>query len=166
VLNNLPDLFLKLPDNHYAIYLVRIETNTERLVIEVYVRNGKVIDPSDDSEGTRDRPPTDEAVRERVQKILEKIETKPDGSADIEEMRRALESELEPGSKILIEPVAEPVDQGAMLPPGGLLPMAAGLVATRSYGTWTRRVNRAVAQAGPKKWRELRRRSRKNRKNL
>jgi hypothetical protein len=85
-------------------------------------------------------------------------------------MRRALENELEPGSKILIEPatesVTEPVDQGAMLPPGGLLPMAAGLVATRSYGTWTRRVNRAVAQAGPKKWRELRRRSRKNRKNL
>ena len=169
VLNDLPKLFLTLPDNHYAIYLVRIETNTERLVIEVYVRNGKVIDPSDDSEGTRDRPPTDEAARERVQEILENDEAKPvrsgENSADTEEVRRALEAELEPGDEILIEPVAEPEDQGAMLHPGGLLPIAAGLVATRSFGTWAQQVNRAVAQAGPKKWRELRRRSRKNRKN-
>jgi len=60
VLNNLPALFRNLPDNHYAIYLVQSETNVRRLVIEVFVRNGKLIDPGDDSEGARDRPPTDE----------------------------------------------------------------------------------------------------------
>jgi hypothetical protein len=54
-------LFRKLPDNHYAIYLVRPETETYRLVLEVNVRNGKVIDPGDDSDGARDRPPTESA---------------------------------------------------------------------------------------------------------
>ncbi|MCH8840865.1 MAG: hypothetical protein IH831_09385, partial [Planctomycetes bacterium] len=146
---------------HYAIYLIRVETATERLVIEVYVRNGKVIDPSDDSEGTRDRPPTDEAVRDQVEQILEKTQKRPDGSVDTEEIRQALEAEMEPGSETHMEPVAEPDDRGATLPPRGLMPMAAGLAATRSIGSWAQQVDRAVAQAGPKKWRELRQRSRK-----
>ena len=38
------------------------KTIRKRLVIEVYVRRGRVIDPADDSEGTRDRPPTSEAA--------------------------------------------------------------------------------------------------------
>ena len=46
VLNNLPALFRNLPDNHYAIYLVQSETNLSRLVIEVFVRNGRLIDPA------------------------------------------------------------------------------------------------------------------------
>ena len=62
VLNNLPALFRNLPDNHYKIYLVQSETNARRLVIEVFVRNGKLIDPGDDSEGARDRPPTEEST--------------------------------------------------------------------------------------------------------
>jgi len=164
VLNDLPKLFSTLPDNHYAIYLVRLETNTERLVIEVYVRNGKVIDPSDDSEGTRDRPPTDEAAREQSQEIQDKPGTTPDASAEADEVGLVPDADVEPGDKTAIELATGPVDEGAMFGPGGMLPVAAGLVATRSYGTWARRVNRAMAQAGPKKWRELRRRSRKNRK--
>ena len=39
----------------------RRETEVKRLVIEVFVRNGRLIDPGDDTEGARDRPPTDEA---------------------------------------------------------------------------------------------------------
>jgi hypothetical protein len=62
VLSNLQSLFRNLPDNRYAIYLVQSETNVQRLVIDVFVRNGKVIDPGDDSEGARDRPPTDEST--------------------------------------------------------------------------------------------------------
>jgi hypothetical protein len=61
VLNDLRAFFATLPDNHYRIYLVRTENNSWRLIMDVYVRNGRVIDPSDDSEGTRDRPPTSEA---------------------------------------------------------------------------------------------------------
>ncbi|MBL9161973.1 MAG: PKD domain-containing protein [Planctomycetaceae bacterium] len=66
VLNNLPALFRNLPDNHYKIFLVQSETNSRRLVIEVFVRNGKLIDPGDDSEGARDRPPTEEATTRPV----------------------------------------------------------------------------------------------------
>jgi hypothetical protein len=62
-LTNLPGLFRRLPDNHYAIYLVQAETEVRRLVLEVFVRNGKLIDPGDDSEGARDRPPTDETSK-------------------------------------------------------------------------------------------------------
>jgi hypothetical protein len=58
-LANLRALFATLPDGHYRIFLVRTETNARRLVIEVYVRGGRVIDPLDRSEGTRDRPPTE-----------------------------------------------------------------------------------------------------------
>ena len=52
-------LIATLPDNHYKIYLVSTENNSHRLVLDVYVRQGRVVDPSDDSEGTRDRPPTE-----------------------------------------------------------------------------------------------------------
>jgi methionine-rich copper-binding protein CopC len=62
VLEDLPGLFRKLPDNTYRIYLVQGETDVERLVIEVVVRNGRMIDPGDDSEGARDKPPTDESA--------------------------------------------------------------------------------------------------------
>ncbi len=60
VLDDLPTLFLKLPDNRWAIFLIRRETNTERLVIEFDTRGGRVIDPGDDTEGARDRPPMEE----------------------------------------------------------------------------------------------------------
>ncbi|MCA9237635.1 MAG: PKD domain-containing protein, partial [Planctomycetales bacterium] len=62
-ISNIPSLFRDLPDNHYAIYLVQPQTGSRRLVIEVFVRNGKLIDPGDDSEGARDRPPTDDAQK-------------------------------------------------------------------------------------------------------
>ena len=59
-LADLRKFFKTLPDGRYRIYLVRTENHSERLVIEVDVRHGRVIDVSDDSEGTRDRPPTEE----------------------------------------------------------------------------------------------------------
>ncbi len=170
-LKRLPRLFANLPDNHYKIYLIRIETSTERLVIEVYVRNGKFIDRSDDSEGTRDRPPTDEATGDHEQQLQDESQPGPNVSANMQEVLRALEVEMTPNSEILVEPVNEilvdPVDGGARLdtPFGGLMPVAAGLVATRCFGSWAEQVDRAVAEAGPKKWRELRQRSRNKRKN-
>jgi PKD repeat protein len=59
-LNDLPRLFRRLPDGHYKIWLVQPETQNRRPVMEVFVRDGKLIDPNDDSEGARDRPPMDE----------------------------------------------------------------------------------------------------------
>lgn len=163
VLRNLPKLFIKLPDNHYRIYLIRLETNTQRLVIEVYVRNGKLIDRSDDTEGVRDRPPTDETHRIQEQPRQDVPNAVPSASTDMDAIRRALEAEVAPDSM----PLVEPIDNGVMhqATPGGLMPVAAGLVATRSFSSWAQQVDRAVAEAGKKKWRQLRRRSRNKRKN-
>ncbi|MEO1497968.1 MAG: hypothetical protein AAFV43_12545 [Planctomycetota bacterium] len=56
-LTHLPELFARLPDNRYRVYVVEASTETRRLVIDVSVRGGRVIDPTDDSDGGRDRPP-------------------------------------------------------------------------------------------------------------
>ncbi len=60
---DLRGLFATLPDNHYEIFWVR-RGSPRRMVMNVYVRQGRVIDPSDDSEGTRDKPPTDEGPQQ------------------------------------------------------------------------------------------------------
>jgi hypothetical protein len=57
---DLRQLFATLPDNRYKIYLSRTDSNSHRLVVDVFVRNGRVVDRSDDTEGIRDRPPTAE----------------------------------------------------------------------------------------------------------
>ncbi|MEX2317580.1 MAG: protein kinase [Pirellulales bacterium] len=49
-------LFTNLPDNRYHVSTVRTDNNSRRLVIEADVRNGRLVDATDDSEGTRDRP--------------------------------------------------------------------------------------------------------------
>ena len=64
---DLRGLFATLPDNRYKIFLVRTDNNSQRLVMDVFVRRGRVIDPTDDSEGTRDRPPTAEAAQNNAQ---------------------------------------------------------------------------------------------------
>ena len=143
VLKDLPGLFRTLPDNHYAIYLVRTETNTRRLVIEVYVRNGKLIDPGDDSEGTRDRPPTDEAT---------------------EELQREIKQEMEPEEAPMLNPAQpEAIDLSQQRTLMLLGPTLVGLAATKSGRRWAERIDRALAAADAKKWQRLRRRYRHNR---
>jgi hypothetical protein len=56
-LNDLPSLFKKLPDGRYQIWLA--EEGHLRLVIDVVVRQGRAVDPNDNS-SVRDRPPTGE----------------------------------------------------------------------------------------------------------
>ena len=147
VLNDLPGLFRTLPDNHYAIYLIRTETNTRRLVIEVYVRNGKLIDPGDDSEGTRDRPPTDEATEKSSEEP--KVESQSD---EVPVLNSA-------------QPDSGDVGQQRTQRPQMLLgTMLVGFVASRSGRAWAERIDRAVATADSQKWHRLRRRQLNNRK--
>ena len=154
VLNNLPGLFYKLPDNHYIIYLVREETNSERLVIEIYLRKGRIIDPSDDMQGVRKRPPVEQQIQ--VEQTPEDAVEDPEISSTLQEIKKALEAELAPGTDIQIEPV----DQGNSRENSNsmLLPVTTGLVASRSFGSWAMQVDRSLAQASGKKWRQLRRR--------
>jgi hypothetical protein len=62
-LSDLRGLFATLPDNRYKIFLVRTGNYSRRLVMDVFVRRGRVIDRLDKSEGGRDRPPTEEVAR-------------------------------------------------------------------------------------------------------
>ena len=143
VLKDMPGLFRTLPDNHYAIYLVRTETNTRRLVIEVYVRNGKLIDPGDDSEGTRDRPPTDEAV---------------------EEVTEPPKQEVLPEEAPILNPAQpEAIDVSQQRTLMLLGPTLVGIAATKSGRSWANRIDQALATADAKKWQRLRRRYRHNR---
>lgn len=141
VLQDLPGLFRKLPDNHYAVYVVNLETNTRRLVIEVYVRNGKLIDPGDDSEGTRDRPPTDEQTIQP-----------PAGQG-------AEAAGVEAGQSAAILPVFD--FPGKEQQPGSQRgfsrwsAVALGLAASATSQSWVQRVDQALAQATTQQWRKL-----------
>jgi len=167
VLNDMPALFRTLPDKHYALYLVHVETKTSQLVVDVYVRNGKVIDPGDDSEGTRDRPPTEEATRQSED--VRKLETKQPEAR--EKGTPAAPARPEDVSSQQEVPAAEggawsengpsPLD-GAHQHWG---PALAGLVATSSFRSWAKRVDRTVAQAGSRQWKRLRVRNPHERKN-
>jgi hypothetical protein len=138
VLQDLPGLFRKLPDNHYAVYVVNMETNTRRLVIEVYVRNGKLIDPGDDSEGTRDRPPTDE-------QMIQPPAAEPSDSADAGPQAAIPNFEID-GSRRLPAWPRNAARWSAI---------AAGLAASASSQTWVNRVDQAMAQATAQQWRKL-----------
>lgn len=151
VLQDLPGLFRKLPDNHYVIYVVNMETNTRRLVIEVYVRNGKLIDPGDDSEGTRDRPPTDEQT---IQPAAE---------------QGAQDAEVEAGQAATVLPAFDfrESEQGLGRQRGfsRWSAVALSLAASAASQSWVQRVDQALAQATTQQWRKLQGHNPPKRKN-
>jgi hypothetical protein len=142
VLEDLPGLFHTLPDNHYRIYVVNTETNVPRLVIDVFVRNGKMIDPGDDSEGTRDRPPTDE----------QKVQPAP-----------VVPAAEAPVTGPTNENAGQGSDQTVRNTPGTIplhrfsrwTGVAIGLAASSSAQNWAHRVDEALAKATADQWRKL-----------
>ncbi len=165
-LNNLPGLFRHLPDNRYAIYLVQAQTNVRRKVIEVIVRNGKAIDPGDDSEGARDRPPTDESTT----KPADNQQPPPDAAQPLQGARReAPQSTSSTVAAPLGAPVGAPwqqatasdVDAAAIVPSSaalrhGRVIAGAALCLSAAARPWRRQVEKALAQAKPHQWRRLR----------
>jgi PKD repeat protein len=161
VLTDLRGFISRLPDGHYKIVLVRAESR--RLVLDVYVRGGHVVDPSDDSEGTRDKPPTEDAKKHEApaQKdpFLDEAGQNPPGAMNVPVVpvdQASLENEqpatLEPMPAIAAEaPSASRLRWAAPL--AGL-----GLVAAR--GSWSREVDAAFDRADERKWQRLRRAAR------
>jgi hypothetical protein len=131
--------FRTLPDGRYRIYLVRSETKVPRLVIEVDVRRGRVVDVSDESEGTRDRPPTAE---EHGDDAEESLKQNP--------LLEAVPSESDQGK-------VETHDQGQ----GGEERVALAVALTAV--PWSGRLDRALEQANESDWRRLRRAGRRAR---
>jgi hypothetical protein len=171
-LNDLRAFFATLPDNHYRIYLVRTENNSRRLIMDVYVRNGRVIDPSDDSEGTRDRPPTSETPVEAApppldeNPFLDQVPTQPGNvpsppavddatvpQADIDEMPADSANVSEPNTR---DAAARPLVLGPLRPSlRWVVPLVGlGVAARRS---WSQEVRTALEQAEEHDWRRLRR---------
>ena len=62
-LENLPEILLRLPDDRYRVYQVRSD-GPDRLIRDVCVRQGVVIDYGDASEGILDRPPQSQSPDE------------------------------------------------------------------------------------------------------
>lgn len=144
VLGDLPGLFRTLPDSRYALYLVRTETNTHRLVLVFDIRSGKAVDLGDQSEGARDRPPTDD-------------QAEPTGQP----------GQLEPLEQQLPDDKAasgEDSEMSAAL--GGVLLASVGRPPARrgSAEKWSAEVDHAVAAADSVRWRRLRRLARQRRK--
>jgi hypothetical protein len=147
VLQDLPRLFRSLPDNHYAVYIVNMETNTRRLVIEVYVRNGKLIDPSDDSEGTRDRPPTDEQQSpDEVESPVEQTPTATNQGAAV------VPASFDPLALDYAGAISSVTVQRSS---SRWTALAVGLAASASSQSWAHRVDQALAQATAQQWRKL-----------
>jgi hypothetical protein len=164
---DLRGFFATLPENRYRIYLVRTDNiDSWRLVIEVSVRRyydralrqwrGRIVDPNDVSEGTRDRPPTSEAPVDAVpleeNPLLEPLSKAADPAAGEPQPGHA---ERQPGAN----------EAAAVPPPPGpeprflrwSLPLAAGLALAAGSGDWSQRLEAALRQADQRAWQRLRR---------
>jgi len=168
---DLRGLFARLPDGRYHVLLVRTENNTQRKVIEVDVRRGKLVETWDDSEGTRDRPPTSEsaaggpigdAVPLEQNPLLEPLPDQGhlDQTTTDDDVTCNCDGEQ-------IAPAPKPADitgspesapDSTPLTELGLAGL--GLV---SAGGWSRRVDAALEQAGRRDWQRLRRAGRTGR---
>ena len=120
-LNDLPSLLRKLPDGHYRIYLS--EGGRDRLVIDVVVRQGRAVDPSDDSGGTQDRPPTSQQEIGRRDPIATDKNVQPtsandgDASAAMEAARAIFVAD--PVNAPAIQQVHAALQPGVVAPSGG-----------------------------------------------
>jgi hypothetical protein len=177
VLFDLRAFFRTLPDGRYRIYLVREENRTRRLIIDVYVRRGRVVEPGDVTEGTRDRPPTsDENVGAAAQPPEDNADgqTAPEGAPGGAQDQPAedggnpqAESNQPGGGPVATNDVAElfPSAFPTTQPPAPsatalrwMMPLAGlALAAARSRGSWSNQVDEALQQGGDRDWQRLRR---------
>jgi hypothetical protein len=156
-LNNLPSLFRHLPDGHYKIYLVQAETDVRRLVIEVYVRDGRLIDPGDDSEGARDRPPGDEQPTAETQGAANASDA-TSGDAEADSVEEPLQNEA-PGAGAHL-PADLRLDSSDAWPTPtrlrhGWLVASVGLALSAAARSWREQVDQSLAKAQAQKRKSL-----------
>jgi hypothetical protein len=174
---DLRGLFSTLPDGRYKVFLKHTDNNSSRLVMDVFVRRGRVIDPSDASEGTRDRPPSSDATEQNNgqqngaqqnggQQVplnanpLLKAVPGPGGPAAANESGRPANEAMQPSANVVSD-AEEPVRSRASI--RWILPLAGlGLVASRE--SWSERVGAALEKADENAWERLRRAGRLGRR--
>jgi hypothetical protein len=158
-LSDLRGLFATLPDGHYKIYLVRTDNNSKRLVMDVFVRRGRIVDPTDDSEGTRDRPPSEEGQQNQA---LPQDNTAPVEQVPDQTPKGAMQLPQLPAGQVTFAHSAAEISEEA--PSAARLrwavPLAGiGLVAQR--GSWARELDAAFDRADDRAWKRLRRAGRR-----
>ncbi len=153
-LADLREFFKTLPDGRYAIYLVRTENNYARLVIEVDVRRGRVIDVSDDSEGTRDRPPTGEAQAPESVPLDQNPNLEPLPAAESSQGDHARQEDTERSQPGEYAEIAKRNAGQDCLSPDQLVSLSAAALAAQP---WSRRVDEALVRADESAWQRLRR---------
>jgi hypothetical protein len=175
---DLRGLFATLPDSRYKVFLKRTDTGSSRLVMDVFVRRGRIVDPSDDSEGTRDRPPSAEETHQnkgqqnnaqqdgqqlgvppkqvvplKNNPLLKPVPTENTGARNESSLPAAgPESALQPSEKELSDAQSSRFRSSMRwaLPLAGL-----GLVASRQ--SWSERLGAALETADEQAWQRLRR---------
>jgi hypothetical protein len=152
-LADLRALFARLPDGRYQIFLVRTDTNTRRLVMDVFVRRGRLIDRQDDTEGTRDRPPTSES-EENAAAVNEEGPALQPAANEAAGAAAIFPSNTRPEVEIPVPSPQPPAPTYASLRWGSSL---AGLAIVTGGTRWSRKVDAALARADRRAWQRLRR---------
>jgi PKD repeat protein len=166
---DLPGLFATLPENRYRIYLVRTENNVRRLVIEVSVRRyfdrvtrewrGRIADPNDISEGTRDLPPTSESELPVDKANLDEnpmLKPLPKGGDTTGDAQTSHET-----GPAIEDEAPQPPAPGPRFSRWSA-PLA-GLALATTGGNWSQRLDAALRQADDRIWQRLRRVGRQRR---
>jgi hypothetical protein len=166
-LADLRALFAKLPDGRYQIFLVRTDTNTRRLVMDVYVRRGKLIDPLDESEGSRDRPPASEpeqaggAAMIEQQPALDAAANAHDGNTGVLPNHSATvdsnSETIEIGALPDVHPAPSPHPPAPNYNSLRWGSSLAALAIAAGGSGWSRKVDSALARADRRAWQRLRR---------
>jgi PKD repeat protein len=168
-LNDLRGFFKTLPDGKYRVYLVRTENNSHRLVIEVNVRRGHVIDMSDESEGTRDRPPTSEDKGPPAKPLNEnpQLQPVPGGvGSNVPNVPAAAVTTATPPTEMQSAedaPAASRESNPESAEPVKRAAAFTGLGLVAAARPWSEEVDEALAEADERAWQRLRRAGRRGR---
>jgi len=136
-----------------------------RLVMDVSVRRGQLIVPSDDSEGTRDRPPTSEAEQNQGAAIIEQIPATGPANGKANQDIASSPNDV-PATNSMALDDSNSVSGISTLSPPSPTPNYTSLrwgssLASLAIATggvhWSRKVDAAFAQADRNAWQRLRR---------
>ncbi|MCO6046167.1 PKD domain-containing protein [Aeoliella sp. ICT_H6.2] len=166
VMDDLPALFARLPDNHYRIFFVRSDSQSERLVLDVVLRDHRPTDPADASDGTRDRPPTED-----LQQPAEQQQPPGEANEDIPQTPAPQAPAAGNAAPADMAP-ADALDEQTSAPPAidtqntsstarraaAASALAAAAVVLDPKTDWAVRLDRAFARADRRHWQRLRRR--------
>lgn len=144
-LNHLDEVFSKVRDGRYRLYLFEPGTRTLRLVVDVYVRDGKPAAADDARENRQDRPDgaqLDRPAQQAVPTILADEAAQPSEDSELGEVLQAESAErprIEDRAHFVTPSATQPAMAASALVAGAAL-----VAADRT--TWHERVDAALSK--------------------